>query len=87
MAIRAERARLNPPKDLERARTIQPFLEAFSRIRPKSGQPAPAVEAFRWLLEEYRVSLFAQELGTAEPISPKRLQQALQACDVGTPTT
>ena len=28
---------------------------------------------FRWMLEEYRVSLFAQELHTPEPVSPKRL--------------
>jgi ATP-dependent helicase HrpA len=35
------------------------------------------VEAFRWLLEEFRVSLFAQELGTAEPVSTVRLERAL----------
>jgi ATP-dependent helicase HrpA len=31
---------------------------------------------YRWLLEEYRISLFAQELRTAEPVSPKRLDSA-----------
>ncbi|MFM7803650.1 MAG: DUF3418 domain-containing protein, partial [Verrucomicrobiota bacterium] len=35
------------------------------------------IDAFRWLLEEYKVSLFAQELGTAVPVSPKRLDEAL----------
>lgn len=34
---------------------------------------------FRWMLEEYRVSLFAQQLGTRESVSDKRLRQALQA--------
>ncbi|MBV0932228.1 ATP-dependent RNA helicase HrpA [Marinobacterium weihaiense] len=34
---------------------------------------------FRWLLEEYRVSLFAQQLGTRETVSEKRLKQALNA--------
>jgi ATP-dependent helicase HrpA len=36
-----------------------------------------AGQAFRWLVEEYRVSLFAQELGTAEPVSPVKLDRAL----------
>ncbi|MEN9678542.1 MAG: hypothetical protein RIS76_4438, partial [Verrucomicrobiota bacterium] len=35
-------------------------------------------EEFRWLLEEYKVSLFAQELGTAAPVSPKRLDELLE---------
>ncbi len=34
--------------------------------------------AFRWLVEEFRVSLFAQELGTAEPVSAVRLQRLLK---------
>ena len=33
----------------------------------------PALEEYRWMLEELRVSLFAQELGTSMPVSPKRL--------------
>ena len=35
-------------------------------------------EEFRWLVEEFKVSLFAQELGTAVPISAKRLDQKLE---------
>jgi ATP-dependent helicase HrpA len=35
----------------------------------------PELIQFRWMLEEYRISLFAQKLGTAIPISPKRLDQ------------
>lgn len=38
----------------------------------------PEVEHFRWMLEEYRVSLFAQQLGTQMPVSNKRLQAAWQ---------
>ncbi len=33
----------------------------------------------RWLVEEYRVSVFAQELGTSEPVSPVKLDQAIAA--------
>ncbi|MBY0307880.1 MAG: ATP-dependent RNA helicase HrpA [Phycisphaerales bacterium] len=36
----------------------------------------PAVEQYRWLLEEFRVSAFAQELGTTQPVSAKRLDEA-----------
>ena len=47
----------------------------------RAGQPpgAPwpaAIVEYRWLLEEYRVSLFAQQLGTARSVSAKRLEQA-----------
>ena len=37
-----------------------------------------ALTEFRWMLEEYRVSLFAQELRTPEPVSPKRLDAKWQ---------
>ncbi len=44
------------------------------------GWPWPAaVVEYRWLLEELRVSLFAQQLGTSRPVSPKRLEQAWHA--------
>ena len=35
----------------------------------------PELETFRWMLEEFRVSLFAQELGTIIPVSAKRLEK------------
>jgi ATP-dependent helicase HrpA len=33
------------------------------------------LDEFRWLLEEFRVSLFAQQLGTRTPVSEKRLRK------------
>ena len=33
------------------------------------------VQEYRWMLEEYRVSVFAQQLGTVAPVSPKRLEK------------
>jgi ATP-dependent helicase HrpA len=56
---------------------LQPWLEAYADRRAdlERRQIAdPMLDAFRWLLEEFRVSLFAQELGTAAPVSSKRLQ-------------
>jgi ATP-dependent helicase HrpA len=39
-----------------------------------AGRRDPRLEEIRWLLEELRVSLFAQQLGTAVPVSVKRIE-------------
>lgn len=65
--IRAERAALTPAKDIERMKQLAPFNGWEKRV------PAAKKDAFRWMLEEFRVSLFAQELGTAQPVSAQRL--------------
>ena len=49
--------------------------ERRARLLAKQGVSDPQVEQFRWLLEELRVQLFAQELRTPAPISVKRLQK------------
>jgi ATP-dependent helicase HrpA len=68
MQIRTERAAVSPAKDAEKAKQLLPFANWESRV------PEPQREAFRWMLEEFRVSLFAQELGTAQPASAQRLK-------------
>ena len=68
VAIRAERAAVSPAKDAEKARALIPFVDWQTRVPPAQR------EAFRWLLEEFRVSIFAQELGTAQPVSAQRLK-------------
>jgi len=81
LLIRIERATLNPAKDQERARLLAPYLEMlrkFAAHSPASADSARQREIFRWMVEEYKVSVFAQELGTAFPISPKRLDEQLQ---------
>jgi ATP-dependent helicase HrpA len=78
LLIRAERAALNPAKDQERARQIFPYLEALKKIQATqemSAEKNRLAEEFRWLIEEFKVSIFAQELGTAVPVSAKRLDQ------------
>jgi ATP-dependent helicase HrpA len=67
--IRAERAAVSPAKDSEKAKQLAQFVDWPSRV------PAANRETFRWLLEEFRVSLFAQELGTARPVSAARLRE------------
>jgi len=82
--LRAERWRQNPKKDAERARQIAPYERALRELeneqRTASVSPeASALEKLHWLVEEFRVSLFAQELGTAEPVSEKKLRAMLAA--------
>ncbi|MEN3940482.1 ATP-dependent RNA helicase HrpA [Prosthecobacter sp. SYSU 5D2] len=69
--LRAERAANNPAKDLDKAAAIADFNGWEQEVSDANR------EAFRWLFEEYRVSIFAQELGTAQPVSVKRLEALL----------
>jgi ATP-dependent helicase HrpA len=61
--------------EFERAATL--FAEAGGAIPPAADAAGSLVHT-RWLLEEYRVSLFAQSLGTAEAVSLQRIQRALR---------
>lgn len=74
-AIRLERARTNPSGDRAKEANLAPYwLRYQSAVTDKSGKYDQAILAdFRWMVEEYRVSLFAQELHTPQPVSPKRL--------------
>lgn len=47
--------------------------------RQPEGPLSPEMARVGWLLEELRVSLFAQQLRTAEPVSAKRVRSALTA--------
>jgi ATP-dependent helicase HrpA len=81
LLLRTERAALNPVKDLERQRQVQPYIDQLKVL--SSGKltaaAARALKDFRWMLEEFKVSIFAQELGTAQPVSPKRLDALLES--------
>ena len=47
--------------------------EAYAKV--DGGERAARIEEYRWLIEELRVSLFAQELRTPFPVSAKRLHK------------
>jgi ATP-dependent helicase HrpA len=81
LLTRVERAKLNPVKDQERAGQLAPFHEAVMKLKANPPQTAAgrrAAEEFRWLVEEFKISLFAQEQGTAVPVSAKRLEEQLR---------
>ncbi|MGI9822434.1 ATP-dependent RNA helicase HrpA [Agromyces sp. Marseille-Q5079] len=83
-AIDARVAKLveNPGRDRQAMNQFEPSLAAFEaaggRIPIDPEAPEHLVRV-RWMLEELRVSLFAQELRTAEPVSPQRIAKALAA--------
>jgi ATP-dependent helicase HrpA len=82
LRIRADRAALNPPKDLEKAKLVQPHLkhfEEYARRNDLSRTGQKLLEDYRCLIEEFKVSVFAQELGTAQPVSSKRLDAQRKA--------
>jgi ATP-dependent helicase HrpA len=78
MRLRAERLRQDPARDQQRMLQVMPYWRAYLQQRA-AGTDAAALDELRWLIEEWRVSLFAQELKTAEPVSAKRLAKALAA--------
>ena len=53
---------------------VQSLWDDYKALLKKHGPSQDLVE-FRWMLEEFRVSLFAQDLGTAYPVSEKRLRK------------
>jgi ATP-dependent helicase HrpA len=80
LQIRAERAALNPAKDRERIAQLAPYTAALNQLltsKPRTAEAREAIDEFRWLVEEFKVSLFAQELRTPVPVSPKRLDEQL----------
>jgi ATP-dependent helicase HrpA len=76
MRLRGERLRQDPAKDQQRMLQVMPYWRAYLQHRAAGADAADLAE-LRWLIEEWRVSLFAQELKTAEPVSAKRLAKAL----------
>ena len=70
----------NPQKDQQRMAQVRSWWDRYVRAL-ESGTPYDEyMDEFRWLLEEFRISLFAQRLGTAVKVSEKRLSQAWAAC-------
>ncbi len=65
----------NPVKDRSLRLQVQTYWDKWKE-KAKEGLGTAELNDYRWLLEEYRVSLFAQELGTARPVSAKRLEES-----------
>lgn len=77
IAMRLDKLRGDPARDAARLAELKPLEQRYQRrLAELKGQGDARLEEFRWLLEELRVSLFAQELRTPQPVSVKRLEKA-----------
>ncbi|MBP8217717.1 MAG: DUF3418 domain-containing protein, partial [Thauera sp.] len=77
-AVRLDKLRNNPARDAQAMAEWKQLASAWERerlARRRAGIDDPALEEFRWLLEELRVGVYAQELKTPMPVSVKRLQK------------
>jgi ATP-dependent helicase HrpA len=77
MKLRAERLRQDPARDQARMIGVQLYWREYLKLRATRGEDA-SLEELRWLIEELRVSTFAQELRTAQAVSPKRLAKLVE---------
>ncbi|HEU4412868.1 MAG TPA: ATP-dependent RNA helicase HrpA [Polyangiaceae bacterium] len=72
--VRVERLANDPVKDREKQALVQPFWDNYLRRLGDPDTDPAALDDYRWLVEEYRVSVFAPELKAAVPVSPQRLK-------------
>jgi ATP-dependent helicase HrpA len=75
-SLRLEKLRADPGRDARLAAEVAGLEQPYRRelqSKARLGSHSAELAQFGWLLEELRVSLFAQELKTPVPVSPKRL--------------
>ena len=76
IVMRLDKLRADPARDAQRLAELRPIEQRYTRhLAERKGVVDARLDEFRWLLEELRVSLFAQELRTPQPVSVKRLDK------------
>ena len=78
---RLEAAASNPARDAQLQAQVDEMEDLYAALTDAQppGPLSPAVEEIAFLIEEFRVSLFAQQLRTSVPVSAKRIRQAVRA--------
>jgi ATP-dependent helicase HrpA len=80
IALRIDKLRADATRDARQFAEFQPLLQQYQRaLSQRGGVFDPRLAEFRWLLEELRISLFAQELRTPMPVSVKRLYKVWES--------
>ena len=84
MAMRVDKLKGDPGRDSQRIQEMSPLVQQWQRAEKQQraqgrGAADARLDEFRWMLEELRVALFAQELRTPQPISVKRLQKVWES--------
>jgi ATP-dependent helicase HrpA len=76
IVARLDKLRADPARDAQRLAELRPLEQRYTRrLAELKGTGDARLAEYRWLLEELRVSLFAQELRTPQPVSVKRLDK------------
>jgi ATP-dependent helicase HrpA len=83
LKIRWERGSYDPTKDLNKMSRIKPFIDAFEtmtgELSPHSStEKKVSLNEFKWMVEEFKISVFAPELKTLYPVSAKRLEEKIK---------
>ena len=77
IVLRLDKLRADPSRDAAKLAELKPLEQKYWRlVAERKGVSDARMQEFRWLLEELRVSFFAQELRTPQPVSVKRLEKA-----------
>ncbi|MBY4898818.1 ATP-dependent RNA helicase HrpA [Cupriavidus sp. AU9028] len=84
IAMRIDKLKGDPGRDSQRMQEMAPLLQQWQRAEKQRrsqgrGVEDARLEEFRWMLEELRIALFAQELRTPVPMSVKRLQKVWES--------
>jgi ATP-dependent helicase HrpA len=76
ITLRLDKYRADPARDAAKLAELRPQEQRYWRlVAERKGQVDARMQELRWLLEELRVSFFAQELRTPQPVSVKRLDK------------
>ena len=76
VVMRLDKWRSDPTRDTARMAELRPIEQRYLRaLAERKGVRDARLEEYRWLIEELRISLFAQELRTPQPVSAKRLDK------------
>jgi ATP-dependent helicase HrpA len=79
ITTRLDKYRADPARDAAKLKELQPLEQRYWRlVAERKGQVDARMQEYRWMLEELRVSFFAQELRTPYPVSAKRLDKVWQ---------
>jgi ATP-dependent helicase HrpA len=77
ITLRLEKWRADPARDAARLAELRPQEQRYWRlVAERKGALDARLQELRWLIEELRVSFFAQELRTPQPVSIKRIEKA-----------
>ncbi|MDN7905489.1 ATP-dependent RNA helicase HrpA [Burkholderia diffusa] len=80
IALRIDKLKADPARDAKQSAELLPLVQQYQRaVSQRGGVADPRLAEFRWLLEELRISLFAQELRTPMPVSVKRLHKVWES--------